>query len=249
MPKRIRPEEYIGKKFGRLTVLSLKGSTKGGHRLAQCQCDCGTQKSITVYRLRTGGTKSCGCWRSDVSRRTGRKNGHDLTGRTFGKLTVLRRDKEADKDSNSYQKPRWMCRCECGTVKSIRSSNLTNGTIQSCGCLTRRTGKDHPGWKGGRSMRDGYVLLSIYENGKKRVVSEHRYVMEQHLGRKLKPNENVHHRNGKRDDNRLSNLELWVKTQPCGQRIPDIIDFCVSFLAEYAPEKLKGVPSAKNEGT
>jgi hypothetical protein len=52
-------------------------------------------------------------------------------------------------------------------------------------------------------------------------IMEHRWIMEQRLGRYLKRREHVHHKNGKRNDNRDSNLELWSLKDPAGIRASD----------------------------
>jgi len=68
-------------------------------------------------------------------------------------------------------------------------------------------GDKNPGWKGGKRLND-YVYVRV--NGKR--VAEHRLIAERVLGRKLKPTEEVHHFNGKRNDNRNINLLVSNKS-------------------------------------
>ena len=85
-----------------------------------------------------------------------------------------------------------------------------------------RAREKSPRWKGGRfSNGKGYMLVATpagHPYVKSQVMLEHRLVMEMVLGRYLIPGENVHHKNGVKDDNRPENLELWVTHQPSGQR-------------------------------
>lgn len=78
----------------------------------------------------------------------------------------------------------------------------------------QRQGSKHHSYKG-KKNKGGYIIKWTKEGLK----YEHREKMEKHLGRKLRKNEWVHHRNGIKHDNRLSNLEVVLSRSHFGKVI------------------------------
>lgn len=152
----------------------------------------------------------------------------------------------------AYQARKNRLQNRCKECNKLVSLNCSTSLCKSCG----RKGILSPNWKGGtRIDESGYRLLLIHDHPhahKSGYVMEHIVVMCQHLGRALRPEENVHHRNGVRDDNRLENLELWSRSQPAGQRVADKVAWAKEILALYSPEYTDSAPQppeapAKNE--
>lgn len=129
-----------GQRFGKLLVLEEVpidvNSTKTKRVRWLCQCDCGNIIITDSNNLKSGDTKSCGCYNKNRIRETLLK---DLRGKRFGKLTVITLDEiemqhkkqQVNYDSRAY----WLCRCDCGNYKTVSSDSLTQGYTTSCGCI------------------------------------------------------------------------------------------------------------------
>jgi hypothetical protein len=122
--------------------------------------------------------------------------------------------------------------CSCGKPKQKKSPRCW-----TCWIEAGQQGPSNPSWKGGRTTHHaGYVMVKTPGHPRARsrdYVFEHILVMEAHLQRYLVAGENVHHKNGVRDDNRLENLELWTRPQPPGARVEDVIAWAWEILDRY----------------
>lgn len=129
-------QSLAGQKFGKLTALEPTDGRKNGYVVWRCRCDCGGEALVPSRFLKNGWTQDCGC--VPKARRY-----QDLTGRRFGKLTVLEEAGPAGRDGRVY----WRCRCDCGAEVVTTSGQLTAGYKKSCGCLGHPPLKD---WIGRR---------------------------------------------------------------------------------------------------
>lgn len=120
-----------GIQFGKWTVLERAGSD-GKAVFWKCRCECGTERDVAAPNLRSGQSKSCGCYQSPKKPQKPRHVFDDITGRKFSRWTVL---------GQSTEKNKWSCRCECGTERNVLRGNLTNSLSKSCGCLQVDTAK------------------------------------------------------------------------------------------------------------
>lgn len=88
----------------------------------------------------------------------------DLTGQRFGRLTVLYRDDTKPKGHG--HRAYWICKCDCGNIKSVESYHLRNGDTKSCGCLQKE--KSHEAnFQDISGQRFGF-LVPLYPTGEKK---------------------------------------------------------------------------------
>ena len=124
-----RGEDLTGKKFGRLTVIKRDVDASNKHKRSYwlCHCECGKQKVIAGISLKNGSTQSCGCLRNE---RVFNKLTKNEIGNRYGKLVVI----EMDNQRGNRNHIQWICKCDCGNIKSVYGADLRSGNTQSCGC-------------------------------------------------------------------------------------------------------------------
>ena len=119
--------DITGQKFGRLTVLfEYPDKGKRHDSLWMCQCECGNTAIVSTSCLKGGSTKSCGCYRKEVTSIKSRK---DLAGLRFGNLIAIK---------PCYTRRKqvfWDCVCDCGNHKDVATVDLVRGHVVSCGCV------------------------------------------------------------------------------------------------------------------
>lgn len=60
------------------------------------------------------------------------KKVEDLTGQRFGKWAVLQ--KAENRRNGKYGETLYLCKCDCGTIRTVRRYSLTSGESKNCGC-------------------------------------------------------------------------------------------------------------------
>jgi hypothetical protein len=122
MPRRL---DLVGQRFNRWTVVRREPKSSW-----LCRCDCGTERVVQATALKSGRSKSCGCYKKDHASDERPYRVLDRTGIRYGRLVAVR--PAFKRDGHWF----WECVCDCGNTTVVSPTAL--GTItRSCGCLHR----------------------------------------------------------------------------------------------------------------
>jgi len=119
-------KDISGLKFGKLTAVEPTARRYDNKVVWKCRCDCGGERYTTPSLLASGNVSSCGCALSESARAL-------AEGQKFGRWTV----------NKFVRSGLYSCKCACGTVSEVHTSNLTSGKSKSCGCLRSEARRKH----------------------------------------------------------------------------------------------------------
>jgi hypothetical protein len=129
MAQKIRSiQEYIGKEFGKWTLLEDYGMIEK-KRMVRVKCICGYEKNINFQEIKRGKSTNCGC--------KSKTRLEDYIGKKVHRLTIL------EKIEVKEGKSRVKVRCECGNEFVTRYETIMGGLSKSCGCLNKESVTTH----------------------------------------------------------------------------------------------------------
>jgi hypothetical protein len=192
--------DLTGKPFGRLRAMSYAGRPPGFRRSAwNCLCDpdlggCGRWTLVRSLDLTTGNSRSCGCFRferlnqwvppdpgfrghPDYERVMERHKGAefiDISGQTFGMLTVV--DRAENRILGKTVHAMWNCICACGTPCVRYGAALRTGAVVSCSCMKHK----------GVALRSERVRQRDNAYVKRRASEDPRFVLERRLRARMR---------------------------------------------------------------
>lgn len=127
-----KAEDLTGQVFGDLKALYRVENHRSGRTQWMCECVCKNNVVVTAHNLKSGKTRSCGCYQKNNPSYT-----VDLKNRRFGRLTALYPTEQRDYKGSVM----WHCRCRCNSELDVSADALIHGNYRSCGCLKREIGQ------------------------------------------------------------------------------------------------------------
>lgn len=124
----------IGNQYGYLEVIGRAENSKDRRVRWKCRCRCGNEVVVLGKHLRSGNTKSCGCYQKQRAVESNLKRGGSLVGQKIGKLQVLSEDGFIVKP-NGKRNRIYKCLCDCGNYCRVQHTYLAIGDTTSCGCM------------------------------------------------------------------------------------------------------------------
>lgn len=125
-------ENLIGRTFHWLTVIDGPIKKPNSRKIYwKCRCQCGKETVVRGDGLKSGNTKSCGCWKNKIFTENAiKRQTLDLTNKRYGKLVALEKT-----ELRKNERVVWKCLCDCGNICFFDTHTLQSGKVKSCGCL------------------------------------------------------------------------------------------------------------------